>query len=333
MKKIGIIANPNSGKDIRRIFSYAMTIGNNEKANLVERMILGAQDLGVDEFYIMPDNYNMGTNIRGTIQENGDLKSKITILDMVLKGTWQDTIRAAELLDDLKVDCIIVLGGDGTSRLLAKMRTEIPIISVSTGTNNVYPDFIEGTVAGMAAAVVCQFGENEKYIDRDKIIDIYINGSHEDVALVDAAITDNEYIGSRALWDASEIKEIIVTRAHPATIGFSSVLGVNTLCTSRDNFGYRAVLNSGSNLILAPFGAGKMTPVRMEDPVRMEIDQMYVYKADHKGTLALDGERTVVFEDGDTIGFVIRKNGPYRVNVNSALEFAVREKFFSVMAK
>lgn len=35
MPPIGIIANPASGKDIRRLVSYATVIDNNEKVNIM----------------------------------------------------------------------------------------------------------------------------------------------------------------------------------------------------------------------------------------------------------------------------------------------------------
>lgn len=328
MKKIGIIANPNSGKDIRRLFSYAITIGNNEKANMVERMILGAQDLGVEKIYIMPDPYNIGSNIRNTLELNEELKADIEVLDIFLKNSWEDTVEAAEKMESLKVECIIVLGGDGTSRLLGKAHTQIPIISVSTGTNNVYPEFLEGTVAGMAAAAYCHYGENDKYVHTDKSIDIYINGSHEDVALVDVAITNNRFVGSRAVWNIAEIKEVIVSRSHPSSIGFSSAIGVDTLCYPEDDFGYRMTIGEGKKNLLVPFSPGKMTPINVKDPIKMHLDQMYIYKSNHKGTLALDGERTVTFSEGDTLGFVIRRHGPKRIDVKKILEYAVKEGFF-----
>ncbi|MBF7096547.1 NAD(+)/NADH kinase [Alkalibacter mobilis] len=328
MKKIGIIANPNSGKDIRRIFSYAMTIGNNEKANMVERMILGAQDLGVEKFYIMPDAYNMGASVKNTLENNGDLKSEISVLNMNLKNTWEDTIEAAEKMESENVDCIIVMGGDGTSRLIAKARVKTPIISVSTGTNNVYPEFLEGTVAGMAAAALAQFGNSPDYVDEDKVIDIYLNGTHVDVALVDAVVTKNMYVGSRAVWDINEISEIIVSRAHPASIGFSSVIGINTVCLPQDNFGYRIKINEGTKRFLAPFSPGKMSDIKVDESVKMDLDQMYIAKTSHKGTIALDGERAVMFNEEDVLGFVIRRNGPLRVDVNKILEHAVKNNFF-----
>jgi predicted polyphosphate/ATP-dependent NAD kinase len=62
MASIGIIANPASGKDIRRLVSHATVIDNNEKINIVERIVLGAQALGVEKVFVMPDSYNMGFN-------------------------------------------------------------------------------------------------------------------------------------------------------------------------------------------------------------------------------------------------------------------------------
>ena len=55
MSSIGIIANPASGKDIRRLVSHATIIDNHEKINIVKRVVLGAQKLGVNQVYIMPD--------------------------------------------------------------------------------------------------------------------------------------------------------------------------------------------------------------------------------------------------------------------------------------
>jgi predicted polyphosphate/ATP-dependent NAD kinase len=57
MSSIGLIANPVSGKDIRRLVSHATVIDNNEKVNIIERIILGAQPFGVDKIYVMPDSY------------------------------------------------------------------------------------------------------------------------------------------------------------------------------------------------------------------------------------------------------------------------------------
>ena len=57
MSKVGIIANPASGKDIRRLVSHATVISNTEKTDIVKRVILGLDSTGVDEIVIMPDYY------------------------------------------------------------------------------------------------------------------------------------------------------------------------------------------------------------------------------------------------------------------------------------
>ena len=56
MPTIGIIANPASGKDIRRLVSYATTIDNREKVNIVKRITLAAQSMGIDRIQFMPDS-------------------------------------------------------------------------------------------------------------------------------------------------------------------------------------------------------------------------------------------------------------------------------------
>ena len=60
MRKIGIIANPTSGKDIRRLVSQALVVGNREKVNIVKRVLIGAYAAGAREVMIMPDRYGIG---------------------------------------------------------------------------------------------------------------------------------------------------------------------------------------------------------------------------------------------------------------------------------
>ncbi len=50
----------------------------------------------------------------------------------------------------------MVLGGDGTNRLVAKKIGNIPLVPISTGTNNAFPINIDPTVAGLAAGFYIQ---------------------------------------------------------------------------------------------------------------------------------------------------------------------------------
>ena len=46
---------------------------------------------------------------------------------------------------------LVVLGGDGTQRAVAKAWRDAPLVPLSTGTNNVFPLHVEATAAGLAA--------------------------------------------------------------------------------------------------------------------------------------------------------------------------------------
>jgi predicted polyphosphate/ATP-dependent NAD kinase len=47
MATVGIIANPASGKDIRRLVAHGSVFNNLEKVNIVRRALLGLQAIGV----------------------------------------------------------------------------------------------------------------------------------------------------------------------------------------------------------------------------------------------------------------------------------------------
>ena len=50
MGLIAIAANPASGRDIRRLVSYATVFNNREKQNIMERVILAAAQMGEHRF-------------------------------------------------------------------------------------------------------------------------------------------------------------------------------------------------------------------------------------------------------------------------------------------
>ncbi|HSN59156.1 MAG TPA: NAD(+)/NADH kinase [Clostridiaceae bacterium] len=331
MGTIGIIANPSSGKDIRRLVSHATTVDNNEKLNIVERIILAAQAYGVRDFLIMPDTFQTGYTAIDHLNNLGELTGKIEILDMTINGSVDDTILAAAEMEKRNIDCIVVLGGDGTSRAVAKSIKNTPIIPLSTGTNNVYPDLIEGTVAGMAAAMIASGRYDlSKITRRDKRIEIYKNEVLMDIALVDAVITSNPVQGSKAIWNTEEISKIIVSRAHPASIGFSSIAGCRKIVSVEDDFGMCVDLSEKKYKILAPIAAGTIKPVTMGDEVMINLNEDFRYETRVSGTIALDGEREIAFQAGNEFVFRITRNGPLRVDIRKTVELAHNSGFFNI---
>ena len=331
MSTIGIIANPASGKDIRRLVSHATVISNNEKVNIVERIILGAQKLGVTKIYIMPDSFRIGDKVIENLGLSKKLIADIEVLDFELTKSPQDTEAAAKLMEEMAVGCVVVLGGDGTNRIAAKQLKEVPMICVSTGTNNAYPKMVEGTIVGMAAAAVAADKiDCKKECPRDKIIEIGKNGEWIDIALMDVVISDEVFTGARAIWDMEHIKEIIVSKCHPASIGFSAVAGVHKIIRACDDFGGKISLNTGDYKLIAPVSAGVMAAGVSSGIELIELNEVMEWEAPFRGVIAVDGEREITFKQGDHMKFRISRNGPMNVDVNKTIEYAQKAGFFEL---
>ena len=93
MPTIGIIANPASGKDIRRLVSYATTIDNREKVNIVKRITLAAQSMGIDRILFMPDTFQIGRTVMADLARDGLLEAELCVCDIAdLLGLTQSAI-------------------------------------------------------------------------------------------------------------------------------------------------------------------------------------------------------------------------------------------------
>lgn len=329
MFKIGIIVNPFSGKDLRRISSQASNVGNNEKAIKVVRMINSMKVFGAEKIYLMPDNFLLNASIVSTVRREDKLDTAVELLDFEPTDRPGDTIRAVKLMKNLEISCLIVLGGDGTCRLVAKTEIDVPIIPVSTGTNNVYTQFWEGTTVGIAASYVAINGIDE-CSRKSKRIEVYINGVLRDIALVDAVVTDVPYVGSKVVTEPENIKEVIVSMCSPASVGFSAIIGNIAYCSENDDFGYRLRVSEEGKTILAPICPGKLSEITYEDHERMELGSEHICLPNYDGTVALDGERTVTFRKDDKLSFVITRKGPCKVDVTKTLCEAVEKGFFIV---
>ena len=138
--------------------------------------------------------------------------------------TENDTVRAAGLMAESGVDCLVTLGGDGTNRAVARGCTSIPILPISTGTNNVFPVNVEGTLAGLAAGLMARGRlDPNRCLAISKVLEVFVDGEYRDMALVDVALSRERFVATRAIWDLNTIYEVFLTRAEPASIGLSSV--------------------------------------------------------------------------------------------------------------
>jgi len=334
ISRVGIIANPASGKDIRRLVAFASVCDNMEKVNIVRRAILGMASVGVDEVLIMPDTFNIGYRVVDTLRETAgfdiacSLSSKVSLLDMPVTGTDVDSTNAAHMMNEAEVGCVIVVGGDGTNRAVAKGCGETPILPISTGTNNVIPYMIESTVAGLVAGMVAKkIVDTEKSTIRTKKLHITRNSEPLDIALVDVVVTDDLFVGARALWDISKVRQVVATRGEPSNIGMSSILGMFLPIRVDDPFGISLKIGKGRLKVKAPIAPGLIEEVEVGAFRKLEIgDEVAVgFKP---SILALDGEREIEVYNEDDVRIRLERDGPMLVDVEEVLREAVGKRFF-----
>ena len=337
MSLVGMIANPAASKDIRRLVAQGRVVPDWEKVNTLKRALLGLQAVGVDRVVAMPDSSHLVARAR----DDSNLSLELESLDMPALYTEGDTVRAAQMMEEMGVGCVITLGGDGTNRAVAKGSSAIPIVAVSTGTNNVFPTMIEGTLAGLAAGLVVQ-GELDlsRVTVVSKMLEIYIDGQYQDMALVDVALSRERFVATRAIWDMSTIYEVFLTRAEPSSIGLSSIGGrLQPLSLEEEGGLYYRLANSdgaesasrnpdNSIKVLAPIAPGMISTVPISD-WRLLVEGERVPVEPRFCTIALDGERSISVTPEHKVEIGISRTGPPVVQVELVLETAAKLGLFN----
>ena len=331
MNSVGVIANPASGKDIRRLVAHGTVFNNNEKVNIVRRLLLGLEATGVKRAWIMPDSFCIGKKALDGL----DLGFDASILPMPATFSCEDSTQASARMVAEHVNCIVTLGGDGTNRAVAKASGDVPLMPISTGTNNVFPTMVEGTVAGIAAGLVACGLANEA-VHKVPRLDIFCVDSQQaghsdvpdDIALVDAAIYDEQFIASRAIWDASKIKAVISTSAKAGTIGLSSIgahiLGEN----GSSEHGLYLRLEPGGQEVLAPIAPGLIRRVSLAEYRLLSPSDEVILSRREPCVLALDGEREIELKADAAVPVRFNLNGPNVINAHKAIEVAAKAGIF-----
>jgi predicted polyphosphate/ATP-dependent NAD kinase len=326
MKPVGIIANPASGKDIRRLIASGTVVTNQEKINIIIRMVKAMDALGIEQVFIMPDPSHLGKRVIDEIASELTT-TEVAILDMpYILGTFKDSLRASQQMREQGFAAIIVMGGDGTSRVVAKACGDIPLVPVSTGTNNVFPQMVEGTLAGLGAGAIASGKvDTDKGCYRAPVLELRSQeGELVDIALVDLVVVDAMDTGSRAVWEPERIRELFLTRAHPCEIGLSSIGGWLCPIETIGETGLHVVLGpEGTTRVSAPIAPGLISDVNV---VRHELfDEKTPMLITHTpSTIALDGEREVVLREGEHMSVTFNRHGPLVVNLKRTLEEATR---------
>ncbi len=326
MLTVGIITNPASGKDIRRLVSQSRVISNQEKINIVRRILAGLEASGVEKILLMPDYSNLSITAASEYDGNMQIES----LDMPVFNNDLDTTRAAENMALSGASAIVALGGDGTSRAASKKIGTVPLMPVSTGTNNVFPYLIEGTLAGLATGYVVTGTSNlEVCAPKHKSLNIMIDSGKSDVALVDVAISRELFVGARAIWNIDSISELFLSIAEPASIGLSAIGGMIRPVSRTDCFGLHISLTRSKkgNFVTAPVTPGGLSRVFYSECALIKPGEEYRILGE-PCIIALDGERTIPLQAGQTAKIEMNLNGPRVIDPYISLRLAAEAGYF-----
>jgi len=323
---VGIIVNPAAGKDIRRLVAQGRFVPNEEKLNIVKRLLTGLEASGVGNVVMMPDPDMIARGAAKAVQS----RLSIEFLDISIFYEEGDSTKAAGLMREKGVGCIITLGGDGTNRAVAKGSGSVPLMPVSTGTNNVFPKLVEGTVAGLAAGVVAQGSvDHSKVLKATRRLEVHIGSELKDIALVDVAVSKEWYVGARAIWDMDTVHEVFVTGLYPASIGLAAIGSRLPSFAADGTSGLHVRLGAGGTTVMAPVAPGMIAPVGIQSsqpllmgkPVSIELRPC---------TIALDGERSFTIPDGHTVTVTLTQSGPPVVDIEATLRLAAQAGLFCV---
>lgn len=313
MTLVGLIANPAAGRDIRRLVGLASVVPNHEKAAIVRRVLAGLAAAGVTEVGYLPDP----AGIVVSALDSSTSEIHATPLQMTIEGTAEDSLQAARLLVALGARAIVTLGGDGTNRAVAGGCGEVPLVPISTGTNNVLPTMIDGTVAGVAAGLVAtgRVG-TARVCTRTKVVNIATDGGL-DFALVDAAVCTDRFVGARAIWDPSRVRALVFARTDPWAVGLSSIGGQLLSLAADEPAGLYVEIGSGPcvRAVLAP---GVVVEVPVRHHRRLLLDE--IVELPTAGTIALDGEREIPI-NGSARAWVAA-TGPRVVDIRATMALA-----------
>jgi hypothetical protein len=300
-----------------------------DKISIVRRIVRGATANGVFRFVTNREPHRL-------VRRATETMAGVTVEYAVAKidNTEGDSTDAAREMRELGCGVVIVLGGDGTNRAVCKGWPDVPLIPLSTGTNNAFPVWCEPTVAGLAAALVARgVVAIDDVSERAKLVHVAVevaphNRSNDrwdrrsgvsdepDIALIDAAAVADPFVGSLELFDPSTMRALVLTRADPAAIGFAAVGGLLHPLSASDDAGLSVRLCDPAHAagrVKAATAPGHIAMVGIDEFRVVELGEPVT--VDGPVILAFDGERKRRLLEGDRATLTVRRDGPRVIDV------------------
>ena len=333
MSAVGILVNPRSGSDVRRLLTSAGSSTIEDKISILRRIIHGAAEAGAEHLVLTRDPFS----ITRRATENLQLPIKVEMLDLPLHHTERDSVDAAAAMRDAGCGVLVSLGGDGTNRALALGWPDAPLIPLSTGTNNAFPFHVEPTVAGIAAGLIATGAVDlPSHSQRAKVVAVEVRGVDgergADIALIDAIAVNDPYVGSLELFDPETMMIGVLTRAEPSAIGFSGLAGTVLPCGPDEDRGvalsFTPPSRNPARLVRAALAPGWFATVGLARSEYVELD--VPVEVAGPCLLAFDGERSRRLYPGQTALLRVVRGGPQVIDVGEAVHSGARTGAFEV---
>jgi hypothetical protein len=326
---VGIIANPLAGRDVRRLVARATSMTPESKRDQVARAAIGAAAAGARRIYVCAEPFR----ISASAVENLDIGAELVVLDVGAKLDAGDSVRAAQAMRDAGCGALVVLGGDGTNRSIAKSWPDVRLVAISTGTNNVFPLPIEATLAGAAAGLVASGRlDAELVCSRAKVVEVEVEAGPSDRALIDAVFLVGDRTGNLLPFDPNKIARVVLARAEPAAVGISPIGGLLEPCGFADEFGVEVRCatageeRDAARPLLVPISPGLYRTVHVAGVRRLELGKRV--EVSGPGVLAFDGDREHMLADGQRASMTVVREGPFIIDVPLTLRLAAEQGLY-----
>jgi hypothetical protein len=324
---IGLVVNPMSGRDVRRLVGRAQTETPESKRSQLQRAVVGAAAAGAERFLWVPDLFRVSERALEYLR----VGAKLERLEIgAIRTRPEDTIRAVRAMRDAGCAALLVLGGDGTNRLVAQAWCDAPIVPISTGTNNVFPEHVEATLAGAAAGLVASGRlPLAEVAQRAKLVRVRYADGAESLAVIDAVLVQDDHPGSLLPFDPAHIRRVVLSRAEPDSVGMSPIGGLLEPSGRADDFGVdvRCVApGDGGRPLLVPVSPGLYRTAHIAEARRIALEEAVPVTG--PGLLEFDGDRERVLAPGETAELRVARDGPFVIEVSRALSLAAQRGLY-----
>lgn len=324
--RVGIIANPMAGRDVRRLAARASEVTHQAKRDMVARIAAGADAAGIETLLVHAEPFRVST---GAV-EHMELGARVQVVEAEpLRHGADDTMAAVTAMRRAGATALVVLGGDGTNRIVTRAWPDAPLVPVSTGTNNVFPCMVEPTLAGVAAGLIASGRVPlHAFSRRAKVIRVRQSGCEDTLALVDAVLLRNDFVGNRLPVDPARIDRLLLAIASPSAVGMSPIGGLVAPVSAADDGGLFVTCNTGPDdrRVLVPVSPGLFREVRVNQAHRVASAVTVLF--DGPGVIALDGDREIKVHPGERARLHVERSGPRVIDVDAVMQHAAAEGLF-----